>query len=316
MTLSIPIKALVHANERSAITTMASTLQERLAQAAGEPAAVTCSFAESFSDLQTPHEPAIIITSLLLETDNYQEDWAEVEERLRARYAALAEDAASIVFEDVSRYSRMQQELEGNRRDLELAYEELQSTIDELETTNEELQSANEELQTTNEELQSTNEELETMNEELQSTNEELETINDELRERTSELNQVNEFLEAILTSIGVGIAVLDPQQRVQIWNGRAEDLWGMRADEAIDHHFLSLDIGLPSEQLAPALRAVLSGASEREQAELEAINRRGRPIVCTATVLRLQSPGADNGKGVRGAIVMMEDRPPAEGDA
>jgi len=223
---------------------------------------------------------------------------------------------AGITFEDVTRYAALQTELEGNRRDLELAYEELQSTIDELETTNEELQSANEELQTTNEELQSTNEELETMNEELQSTNEELETINDELRERTSELNQVNEFLEAILTSIGVGIAVLDPQQRVQIWNGRAEDLWGMRADEAIDHHFLSLDIGLPSEQLAPALRAVLSGASEREQAELEAINRRGRPIVCTATVLRLQSPGADNGKGVRGAIVMMEDRPPAEGDA
>ena len=223
---------------------------------------------------------------------------------------------AGITFEDVTRYAALQTELEGNRRDLELAYEELQSTIDELETTNEELQSANEELQTTNEELQSTNEELETMNEELQSTNEELETINDELRERTSELNQVNEFLEAILTSIGLGVAVLDPQQRVQIWNRRAEDLWGMRADEAIDHHFLSLDIGLPSEQLAPALRAVLSGASEREQAELEAINRRGRPIVCTATVLRLQSPGATDGKGVRGAIVMMEDRPPADSGA
>src|SRR4051794_9640370 len=37
----------------------------------------------------------------------------------------------SIVFEDISRYSRLQHELEGNRRDLELAYEELQSTIDE-----------------------------------------------------------------------------------------------------------------------------------------------------------------------------------------
>jgi two-component system, chemotaxis family, CheB/CheR fusion protein len=98
-----------------------------------------------------------------------------------------AAHGVSIVFEDVSRYARLQQELDGNRRDLELAYEELQSTIDELETTNEELQSANEELQTTNEELQSTNEELETMNEELQSTNEELETINDELRDRTSE---------------------------------------------------------------------------------------------------------------------------------
>jgi hypothetical protein len=98
MTLSIPIRALVHANERSAIATMAGTLQERLTKAASEPAAVTCSFAESFSDLQKPHEPSIIITSLLLETDNYLEDWAEVEGRLRTRYAALAEDAASIVF--------------------------------------------------------------------------------------------------------------------------------------------------------------------------------------------------------------------------
>ena len=98
MTLSIPIKALVHANERSAITTMARTLQEHLTQAAAEPAAVTCSFAESLSDLQKPHEPSIIITSLLLETDSYEGDWAELEGRLRTRYAALAADATSIVF--------------------------------------------------------------------------------------------------------------------------------------------------------------------------------------------------------------------------
>jgi two-component system CheB/CheR fusion protein len=146
------------------------------------------------------------------------------------------------------------------------------------------------------------------MNEELQSTNEELETINDELRERTSELNQVNEFLETILTSLGLGVAVLDTHQRVQVWNRRAEDLWGLRADEAVDNHFLSLDIGLPSEQLAAALRAVLSGSSERESRELDAVNRRGRPIVCSATVLPLVSPSADGDP--RGAIVMMEDRP------
>ena len=82
---------------------------------------------------------------------------------------------ASVAFEDVTRYAALQIELERNRRDLELAYEELQSTIDELETTNEELRSANEEL----------------------------ETINDEV---------VNEFLETILTSLGFGVAVLDPQ--------------------------------------------------------------------------------------------------------
>jgi hypothetical protein len=98
MTLSIPIRALVHGNERSAITAMARALQERLTQAASGPATVTCSFAESFADLQKPHEPSIVITSLLLEAGNYQDDWADVEGRLRTRYAALAEDAASVVF--------------------------------------------------------------------------------------------------------------------------------------------------------------------------------------------------------------------------
>ena len=221
----------------------------------------------------------------------------------------------SIVFEDVSRYVALQRELEGNRRDLELAYEELQSTIDELETTNEELQSANEELQTTNEELQSTNEELETMNEELQSTNEELETINDELRDRTAELNQVNEFLEAILTSLGIGVVVVDRQQRVQIWNDRAEDLWGVRQDEAVDHHLLSLDIGLPVERLAGPLRSVLGGGSERELAMLDAVNRRGRTIQCATTIMPLLTSGGGDGQVVRGAIVLMEDGRPSDGE-
>jgi two-component system CheB/CheR fusion protein len=240
------------------------------------------------------------------------------ERRLEVNVTPLMADGntalgVSVSFEDVTRLATLQSELEGNRRDLELAYEELQSTIDELETTNEELQSANEELQTTNEELQSTNEELETMNEELQSTNEELETINDELRERTTELNQVNEFLETILTSLNIGVAVLDSQQRVQVWNYRAEDLWGTRQDEAVEQHFLSLDIGLPTEAIAPALRAVLTGGAEREQVEVEAVNRRGRPIVCAATVMPLPAPSSD-GAVVRGAIVLMEDRPGVDG--
>jgi two-component system CheB/CheR fusion protein len=151
------------------------------------------------------------------------------------------------------------------------------------------------------------------MNEELQSTNEELETINDELRERTGELNEVNDFLEAILTSLALGVAVLDVQSRVQIWNNRAEDLWELRRDEAVDQHFLSLDIGLPSEALAAPLRAVLSGASPREFRELDAVNRRGRAIVLAATVLPLGAADGD-GDGVRGAIVMMEDRPATGG--
>src|SRR5262249_19640805 len=113
---------------------------------------------------------------------------------------------ATIIFQDITRQRRVEDELDTAKRELENAYEELQSTVEELETTNEELQSTNEELETTNEELQSANEELETMNEELQSTNEELETINDELRQRSLELNEVNAFLETILSSMGVAV--------------------------------------------------------------------------------------------------------------
>ena len=152
------------------------------------------------------------------------------------------------------------------------------------------------------------------MNEELQSTNEELETINDELRDRTGELNQVNDFLEAILTSLGVGVAVVDRQQRVQVWNHRAEDLWGLRQDEAVDRHLLSLDIGLPVERLAGPLRAVLGGASPVERAIVEAVNRRGRSIDCATTILPLTS-GDGDGQLVRGAIVLMEDGSPAAAD-
>ena len=236
------------------------------------------------------------------------------ERRLDVSVAPLLADSSTphatlVTYADVTGYATLRGELESTRRDLQLAYEELQSTIDELETTNEELQSANEELQTTNEELQSTNEELETMNEELQSTNEELETINDELRDRTGELNQVNEFLETILSSLGVGVVVLDAHQQVQVWSQRAEDVWGLRDDEALDRHFLALDIGLPTEQLAPALQAVLAG-SPAERAELEAVNRRGRQILCSVRVLPLQGLPALNGDAPRGAVLLVEDRP------
>jgi two-component system CheB/CheR fusion protein len=214
--------------------------------------------------------------------------------------SANATLGTAVVFEDVSRHRLLEEALETHRRDLEAAYRELQSTIGELETTNKDLQSANEELQTSNEEL-------ETMNEELQSTNEELETINDELRERTAELDSVNEFLEAILSSLGVAVAVIDRSQRVQVWNRGAEDLWGLRQEEAAEQYFLALDIGLEPERLAPALRAVMGGTSEKETARLEAVNRRGRPIVCDTTVMALRGRGPD-GSELRGAIVLMED--------
>ena len=209
----------------------------------------------------------------------------------------------SIAFLDVTRYNRITSELETSKRELETAYEELQSTVEELETTNEELQSTNEELETTNEELQSTNEELETMNEELQSSNEELEAMNDELRLRTHELNRVNILVDSMLTSLGVGVVVVDTELRVQIWNERSKEMWGLSAADVRDQHFLNLDIGLPVQQLRDPLRACVSGASAGEETRIEARDRRGTDIVCRIRVV----PLAGSNSGIAGAILLVE---------
>lgn len=191
----------------------------------------------------------------------------------------------SIIFEDVTDRQRLQLDL--------------QRSTQELETTNEELQSTNEELETTNEELQSSNEELETMNEELQSSNEELQTMNTELRERSEALDLSNAFLQSILTAIQQAVVVLDRQMNVLVWNRRAEDLWGLRADEVRGQPLLGLDIGLPVQQLP--LAPFMAGKAGSQEVILAATNRRGRPIRCTITL----SPFL-NAAGERGGVVML----------
>ena len=220
-------------------------------------------------------------------------------------YASGQVAGVAISFDDVTAFQRLQRELEKSNAELEGAYEELQSTNEELETTNEELQSTVEELETTNEELQSTNEELETMNEELQSTDEELTTIHDELRRRSDELNDVNAFMQAVLASLRGGVVVLDTELRVEVWNEKAVDLWGVRADEVRGMHFMMLDIGLPVQMLTKAIRACLLGESERETLTIEAINRRGKPITCEVTCTPMWRASGDE---VRGVILVMEE--------
>jgi two-component system CheB/CheR fusion protein len=194
----------------------------------------------------------------------------------------------TVSFSDVSRARHLQDELEFAHRQLETAYEELQSTNEELETTNEELQSTVEELETTNEELQSTNEELETMNEELQSMNDELQTTATERRERTDEVSRLNGFLEMVLTAMQAGIAVVSHDLQVQVWNARAEELWGLRQEEVVGQHLLNLDIGLPVEGVRPLIRQALADPPGQASAVLDAVNRRGHSIQVSIAVSSL----------------------------
>jgi two-component system CheB/CheR fusion protein len=188
---------------------------------------------------------------------------------------------AGITFFDVTRYALLQEELQRAREEVQTANEELQSSNEELETTNEELQSSNEELETTNEELQSTNEELETMNEELQSTNEELQTLNEELRQRTEEAGALNHFLKSVLASVRSGAIAVNRNLDVTMWNHRAEDLWGLRAEEVQGKSLLNLDIGLPVNELRNIARACEQIDGGHQETILEAVNRRGKPIKC-----------------------------------
>ena len=143
-----------------------------------------------------------------------------------------------------------------------------------LQTTNEELKSSNEELETTNEELQSTNQELETMNEELQSTNAELQTVNEELRIRSDELNHAERVLRSVLASLSAGAVVVDSNLDVLMWNHRAEDLWGLRADEVRGEGLLNLDIGLPVAELRTVIHSCLAGEADSPGSGA----RRGQP--------------------------------------
>ncbi len=209
----------------------------------------------------------------------------------------------SVSFLDNTLQNRLHTELERANQELETAYEELQSSNEELETTNEELQSTIEELETTNEELQSANEELETMNEELQSTNEQLRSMNDQILQRSEELRYINTYLHSILGHMRAAVVVLNPDLEIEIWSERAQDLWGLRHDEVYGQPFLSLDIGLPVDQLREPILQGLNGGSQGAEVVLDGVNRRGRPLRCRVTCTRL-----GDGQSSPGAILLMEE--------
>ncbi len=211
----------------------------------------------------------------------------------------------SITFQVVTEHKRLKEGYERSKQELETAYEELQSTNEELETTNEELQSTVEELQTTNEELQSTNEEMETMNEELQSTNEELQTMNDEMRQQTLEHDRLNAFLESVLSSVNVGVVVVDKALNVVLWNKEAKNLWGLPTEEVVGRPFLKLDIGLPVKKMKEPLKTFLESNRTSQELLLKAFNRKGQAIQCRTMFNIILGPKKER----QGVVLVMEEK-------
>ena len=184
----------------------------------------------------------------------------------------------------------------------------------ELHASRQELDTAYEELQSMNEELQAAVEELETTNEELQAANEELQTMNEEIRSRSNDLSSANAFLESVVQGLQPAVAVIDHEYRVRVWNEAARQLWGLRGDEAVGAHFLSLDIELPVAQIGQPIRDVLRGEEQQRRVTIAAVTRRGQSIQCIIRVMPLR---AANASAISGAILVMEEvKPPTDAPA
>ena len=169
-------------------------------------------------------------------------------------------------------------------------------------------------LRQLSEALQAASRELETAYEELQSTNEELQTINEELQLRSADLDRVNSFLKSILASLRGGVIVLDAEMKVQFWNDKSEDFWGLRSDETRGRPLLSLDIGLPTTALIPAIQGSLLQPERRQELVVDALNRRGKPVRCGIQVTPLIDPTTR--RDIRGVLLQIEQEAVIEQEA
>jgi two-component system CheB/CheR fusion protein len=179
----------------------------------------------------------------------------------------------------------------------------LRAAPTDLETLNAALQVTNEELETSNAEFESTNEELGSMNEELHSTNEELETLNTELHRRTNELGTTTAILQSILTGLRMGVAVVDRDLTVLLWNQGAEELWGFNADEVRGRSLLRVDLGL--EATRQQISGFLAGTAYHEEMTVDATNCRGRAVRCRITCTPFLGPEGDRA----GVVLVMEGK-------
>ena len=134
--------------------------------------------------------------------------------------------------------------------------------------------------------------------------NDELQFSNEALRERQDEIERLNRFMAAVLGSMSSGVAVVDAEMQILAWNSRAEDLWGVRTDEAVGEHLMNLDIGLPVEQLRQPIRSQFASDDPQPSSLLlDAVNRRGRALKVHVTLTHIR----DHGVSAPAAMLVMD---------
>jgi two-component system, chemotaxis family, CheB/CheR fusion protein len=95
-----------------------------------------------------------------------------------------------------------------------------------------------------------------------------------------------------VMSSIGVGVVVLDSSMLVKSWNRGAEELWGLRGEEVYNQSFATLDFGLPTAQVSGVVQQCLKLKKRTGPVRVPAINRVGRSIDCKVTCSPLDGTG------------------------
>jgi two-component system CheB/CheR fusion protein len=98
----------------------------------------------------------------------------------------------------------------------------------------------------------------------------------------------------------------VDRQFEILSWVEKMEELWGLRADEVEGRSLFELDIGLPTEELRPAIEACLRGQGDVAPFAVEAVNRRGTSIHCSVVCTPLHQE--DEITGVIALIQQLTD--------
>lgn len=153
--------------------------------------------------------------------------------------------------------------------------------------------------------LDTTREELFTTTEELAATGEELVAMNEELCRRGGELDRTSVLLSNLLGSLRIGVAVLDRELVVSVWNDRMAALCRRPASEVERRAFFELDVCLPVDEITSAARTCLETGTP-SVLTIDDEGERDETIRCVVSIHPLR--GAMAPKWPAGVMVLVEE--------